>query len=82
MKFEDIIFPDFDDIAVPPEPNEDSDRGNVLEVDAAAFSFGAACGSKKKNWFRRNCNIVEVWKNYILKFHRQTQKTAISKKVE
>ena len=27
-------------------PNEDSDRGNVLEVDAAAFSFGAACGSK------------------------------------
>ena len=31
MDFEDVLFPDFDDIAVPPEPNEDSDRGKEAE---------------------------------------------------
>ena len=32
MDFEDVLFPDFDDIAVPPEPIEDSDRGNMVLI--------------------------------------------------
>ena len=31
MDFEDVSFPDFDDIAVPPEPNEDSEREKEAE---------------------------------------------------
>ena len=38
MDFEDVLFPDFDDIAVPPEPNEDSDRGKEAE-QARILSF-------------------------------------------
>ena len=51
MKFEDIIFPDFDDIAVPPEPNEDSDRGKEAEQPQVT---GQYLNAEKKCGFAAN----------------------------
>ena len=56
MDFEDVLFPDFDDIAVPPEPNEDSDRGKEAEQSQVT---GQYLNAEKNCEFAANYYISE-----------------------
>ena len=60
MDFEDVLFPDFDDIAVPPEPNGDSDRGKEAEQPQVT---GRYLNTEKKCDFAANLGFLRASPN-------------------